>query len=353
MMTKWVAILLVVLAVLVFGLSQMQPDSESETASESARQTVSESVPEESESTASSASANTPVRTAGTYREPKFGVPGGSQESAEATPAAKSDTEVAAKTDGSRPDPFSRSTEKKPEPVKGTIKASILSTASDGPSRTVFTSDTDSIYVTATPEGLNDRVEVVASYRNVLTGEEATSEPVASSGPPRRRVFRLTPPADGWTEGPHQVILTAKETGQVLGLDRFELVDPEKAEPETKTRPAYLDLVPDLEAEKGKNVFDKTDPQILLRVGAPDLAGGNNIRTVWSAVEVDRLTSGELIAVSSQPAPGQDRDAIFTFQPPPGGYHSGSYKVDVYFNDTEVGSHAFFIQPPASTVETD
>ena len=112
-------------------------------------------------------------------------------------------------------------------------------------------------------------------------------------------------------------------------------------------KPAYLDLVPDLDAEtQAQSTFSNQDQKVYLRVSAPDLPAGTNILTVWSALEVDKLTSGELIAVSSHPAPGENQDAVFTYEAPPGGFHSGSYKVDVYFDQIPSGHQVFFIKPP-------
>jgi len=341
-MTKWVTFLLLVLAVLAFGLSRMRPvpQEPSPTASETVM--VSETPdPQQSQQAAESTGGSAPKRP---IREPKFGIPKEQPEAVEGTPGpGQTPGAVAA---ASKKDPFA--SKKNPDPVAGTVKATILSTSAGGPARSKFPIDAESIYLTATPQGLKDEVELVASYRSVMDEKAEFSDPVGSSGPARRRSFRLLPPESGWETGPYQIAIKAKTTGQVLGLERFEIVGPKEPLEENFPDPEYLDLVPDLEANEPQSTFNSKDPQILLRVSAQKLEPGTIIRSVWSAVEVDRLTNGELIAVTTEPAPGPGKDAVFTFQPPPGGFHSGSYRVDVYFDQMPAGSQAFFIQPPAT-----
>lgn len=351
-MTKWVTILLLLLAILAFGLSKMRPVPTDPAPSASPQVAdkldTPEAPPEPSE----------PVVPPSTKvgqtdpKSPNFGPPPGKLSpspglSAEpqATPANGKSPRVAAKSD-----PFSKGG-KKPAPVTGTIKASILSASAKGRAQTSFPADQSSIYLTATPEGIKDDVNFVATYRNIMDEDSEFSPPVASSGPARRRSFVFTPPEGGWESGPYQVVIKAESTGQVLGMDRFEILSPDQKIKEEMPAPEYLDLVPDLEAMEAQSSFSSRDKSVLLRVSAQELEPGTNIRTIWSAVEVDRLTAGELIAVSARPAPGPGQDAVFTFEAPPGGFLSGSYKVDVYFDQALAGSQAFFIQPPNKSDE--
>lgn len=332
-MTKWVTFLLLTLAILAYGLSQMRPVPQESTAAATATPEVVAQTPE------ASATPTEAPTTAGPIKAPNFGVPPGSQPTPQAsvTPGSTPGA-VAVKVD-----PFS--TKKPMEFVSGTIKATILSESPSGPARTKFLAGQDAVYLTATPEGLDDKVEVVATYRSVVDESAAFSDPVDSSGPPRKRTFRLSPPEKGWKPGPYQVVLKAKGTDQVLGLDRFEILGKDQTLAESMPAPEYVELVPDLEAEKPQTSFKAEDQKILLRVSGQELEPGTNMRTVWSAVEVDKLQSGELIAVSNQPAPGPGKDAVFTYEAPPGGFHSGSYKVDVYFDQELANSQAFFIEP--------
>lgn len=351
-MTKWVTFLLLLLALLAYGLSQMRPVPDPARPASSATPDVvivesptpaetTEPAPEASETPGQEetptapAASSTPPPTNG--KAPNFGPPPSSKKTPNATPKDPKDPNKPAKVD-----PFSPK-KKAPRPVSGAIKAVILSNKAGGSAKTKFPKDTTDIYLTATPDGLNNRVEVVASYRSVMDENASFSTPVPSSGPPRRRTFRIAAPESGWAEGPYQVVFKVKDSDQVLGIDRFEITD--QTAPADTPKPEYLDLVPDLVAEEPQASFTKDHKEIILRVSAQELAKGSPIRTVWSVVEVDKLTAGELVAVSMQPAPGEGKDAVFTFQAPRGGFHSGSYKVDVYFDQVPVGSQAFFVQP--------
>ena len=343
-MTKWVTILLLLLAILAYGLSQMRPVPQEASVSASATPGVAvTATPGDTQPTPDVAATGDPRVHP---KSPNFGLPPG------ATPAASPATSASPGLVAGKTDPFS--SQKPVQPISGTIKATIFSesTGLQAQARTKFTPGTPAVYLTATPEGLDDGVEVVATYRSVLDENAPFSTPVASSGPPRKRTFRLSAPADGWKPGPYQVVLKAKGSEQVLGLDRFEILKPDQEIAKTMPQAEYMDLVPDLVTETAQSSFKSTDQKILLRVSAHELPSGTNIRTVWSAVEVDLLTSGELIAVSNQPAPGAGSDAVFTYEAPPGGYHPGTYKVDIYFDQVLADSQAFFIEPPAAKSNT-
>lgn len=337
-MIKWVSFLLLVLAVLAFGLSRMRPVPPTEPVADSTpvalEQTPQAALTPEPSATGVLAAGPPPGRI---KRAPAFGLPGQATPKASPTPGA------------TKSDPFSTGPAKV-QPVTGSIKAVTFSNSSGGPSQTKFPPDTSSIYITATPESLKNEIEVVAAYRSVLDEKAEFSPPVESSGPPRKRAFRLVAPEGGWKAGPYQVVFRVKGGDQVLGIERFEILGADEVLATEFPAPEYLDLVPDLgEETTSRNSFLSTDKEILLRVSASELKSGTAIRTVWSVVEVDLLTTGELVAVASQPAPGPGQDAIFTLEAPPGGYHSGSYKVDVYFDQELAGSHAFFVQTPART----
>ena len=342
-MTKWVTFLLLLLAVLAYGLSQMRPVpsasptpavAENLTATPDAASTPPvEQASNDNPATSETASTANPGVSNG--KAPKFGPP----PSATKTPDAKPGTTG----EPTKSDPFSPKA-RPSRPVSGSIKAVVFSESSGGASRTKFTPGTSSIYVTATPEGLKDQVELVASYRSVMNESASFSEPVASSGPARRRTFRLLPPESGWTQGPYQLVIKVKGSDQVLGIDRFEIAEESTAA--NSPKPRYMDLLSDPEAKEPQASFTKKNQEIFLYVDAQEVPAGTPIRSVWSAVEVDNLTAGELVAVNTTTAPGPDKDAVFTFQAPRGGFHAGSYKVDVYFDQTHVGSQAFFVQDP-------
>jgi hypothetical protein len=335
-MTKWVTFLLLGLAILAYGLSQMRPVPP---------EVAETPMPSPTAPVETPAVEVSPDESSGPAQAPKFGPPPNGKNQGDTKPVAGTQ----------KVDPFSKDKPKKQSPqpmVQGIIKAVSLSSAPRGNSQTKFPLKTDEIYVTVTPEGLNDEVPVVASVRSVLKESTEFSAPVESSGPPRRRTFRLTPPGDGWTSGPYQVVFRVKGTDQVLGLDRFEILGAKEKLPSDLPEPEYIDLVPDLQAEEPQTTFSSQDGEILLRVSAQKLEPNTEIRTVWSAVEVDRLTTGELISVYALPAPGVGKDAVFTFESPPGGFLSGSYKVEVYFDQELAGSQTFFIQPPDVSSES-
>jgi hypothetical protein len=323
-MTKWVTLILLTLALLVFGVSRMRPQP--------ALPAPSSSPLESHQSTTKSPSPEPPS-------------------TSDAQPLKRGDRQVSSPQFASSAGKNSaRSTTSdqrtsRPRPVTGRVKAAVLSTTAGGPSRTRFPSTTEHIFVTATPEGMKDEIEITARFRSVMNDEAKFSPPVESSGPSRRRLFRLTRPKKGWVKGPYQLVFNPKGGDQMLGFVRFEVG--ESAASESIPEPEYLDLVSDISSE-AKSSFPSGLPELFLRVSAQKLPAGKSIRTVWSAVEVDRLTAGELIAVANQPAPGEGQDALFTFSAPPGGFHPGSYKVEVYFDQVKVGNQAFFLQPTGS-----
>lgn len=329
-MTKWVTLLLLVLAVLVYGMSQMRPVPEPNSADSPSPNPVSTpnpvTTPEESEPLTLKSPSIPAERTT---RAPSFvgSKPGSAGDSPKQPPSRPA-------TDNT--------------PVTGSVKAALLSETSGGPSKTVFQPNKESVYLTITPELIKDEVELVARYRSVVKEEGEFSKDFESSGPPRRRTFRLIPPESGWTSGPYQVVVSPRGSQQVVGLARFEVAKPDQKSSDIYPKPDYLDLVPDLEALEAQSSFTSADKELFLRVDAQQLDSSSVVRTVWSAVEADKLTAGELIATATEPAPGEGKDAVFSFTAPPGGFHTGSYKVDVYFDDELVGSQAFFIQPPSS-----
>jgi hypothetical protein len=250
---------------------------------------------------------------------------------------------------GTPPKPGTPVAPKSAGPVKGTVKALIFSSQSDGDALTRFPKSTGNVYMTLTPDGVPDEVELVASIRSAMKEGDPFSEPVQSSGPPRRRTFRFAPPAGGWVSGPYQVVVKPAGSDQVLTLTRFE-VDKEGAPPpKTFEAPEYLKLMKDTTAQEGSSVFYETDPQIYLQVDSLKVPANIMVRSVWSAVEVEKLTPGELVAVAETLPPGGDQDSLFTFTPVnvrgTSKFLPGSYRVDVYFDQQQVGSQAFFIQP--------
>lgn len=265
------------------------------------------------------AAAAPPLRTGAPPQSPKFGLP--------PRPGASAPNEAV------------------PSRVRGKIKAYVLSSSPDGSARTSFPKSTESVYLTLTPEEMSDRLELVAIYRNALKEDEAFSAPVSSSGPPRRRTFRLTAPENGWAAGPYLVIVKPANSSQELALARFEIEKDDAKSTPTFEPPEYVSLSRSVDEPSSSSVFSADDRQVYLRVSSEGVPSSSNVRSVWSAVEVEKLTPGELVAVSEVPAPGDEQDALFTFAPPKGGFLPGSYRVDIYFDQQQVGTQAFFIQP--------
>lgn len=323
-MNKWVVAILLVLAFAAGGLSMYKMGQQSAaTGAPPTPGTVSAA-----SATAAPSSQEQPVArpTRVTSREPHFGRPG--QPGSAATPGA-----------GSSPGPG-----KKPGVVMGQIQAHVFSTKPDGPALTRFPKATTDVYLTLTPVKMRDDVELVASFRSAMSEGAAFSPPVQSSGPPRLRTFRFTPPEGGWVPGPYQVVVKPAGSEQVLLLSRFEIDKPDAPKPPTYEAPEFLSLTLDTEAQTPQSVFHADDGQIYLIVSSGKVSG-KKVRSVWSAVEVDKLTPGELVAASETTAPGVGMDTSFNFAPPKGGFLPGSYRVDVYFDQQQVGSQAFFIQP--------
>ena len=234
----------------------------------------------------------------------------------------------------------------------GEIRAHVFSTAADGPALTRFPKKTSNIYMTLSPVGMREDVELVASIRSAMVEGEAFSEPVQSSGPPRLRTFRFSAPAGGWVSGPYQVVVKPAGSEQVLILSRFEVEKEGAPAAQVFEAPEYLNLIKDTTTQEPSSVFNQTDPQIALQVDSIKVPSSVKIRSVWSAVEVEKLTPGELFAVAETLPPGGEQDALFKFDPPKGGFLPGSYRVDVYFDQQKVGSQAFFIQPADQTAAT-
>lgn len=240
----------------------------------------------------------------------------------------------------------------KPAAVSGRLKAHLFSTSPEGDAMSVFPLNTESVYLVLTPEGIPDRVEMTAAIRSALVEDAAFGEGVADTGTPRRRVFKLDKPAKGWVPGPYQVMLKSARGKTVFGHLRFEIAKSDKVETARYKAPLYLDLTEELNSPK-RSTFTTDTARIHLRVATFEIPEGTPVRTIWSAVEVTGLTSGELVALSERPAPPPEKDCIFVYTPPYGGFLKGAYKVDVYFEDLKVGSQAFFIQPPAPPKESD
>lgn len=328
-MTKWVTVLLLVLAALVYGMSRLRPVPEPEVAVTPAVRTTfpsSVTTPEVPDPVAVKQPVPPPGRTT---RGPNF------------VGSKPSDPTAPGKGPTSSPG-------KSSAPIKGSVKAAMLSDSSEGSSKTRFTPEAEAVYLTMTPELIKDDVELVARYRSVVKSDSKFSKDFESSGPPRRRTFRLVPPEKGWESGPYQVVISPRGSQQVVGMARFDILKRDEEPPVARVLPEYLDLVPDLEAIEAQNTFSAADKELFLRVDAQALESGSTVRTVWSAVEAEQLTSGELIDISTQPAPGEGRDAVFSLAAPPKGFQAGSYKVEVYFDDTFVGSESFTIEPPSS-----
>lgn len=278
-----------------------------------------------------------------------------------ATPTAVASTPPKA-TPSTTPTPVAEATPKKPwgldpsqtrkRPVitNGRLKAHMFSDGPDGLARSGFGPSAEAVYLVITPEGIPKRVAMTASLRSALVEDAEFSKPIESTGSPRRRVFKFEKPAKGWIPGPYQVMLKAARGKSVFGHLRFEIL---KKKPSRKSKfeePDYLDLQEELDSPK-RSTFTTATPKIHLRVATHKIPQGTPVKTIWSAVEVDRLVDGELVAVSERAAPDPEKDCIFVYSPPRGGFLKGAYKVDIYFEDEKVGSQAFFVQRAVETKE--
>ncbi len=231
--------------------------------------------------------------------------------------------------------------------IQGEIRAMVFSTEPGGLSLTRFSPSAGNIYLTLSPVGMPEDQELVASFRSTASENAPFSAPVQSSGPPRLRTFRFAPPDGGWVSGAYQVVVKPAGGEQVLTVNRFDIAKADAATPAKFESPEYVHLGNSKDNNAPGSVFSAEDQRIYLRVASYKVPG-TPIRSVWSAVEVQELTPGELFAVTETVAPGEDEDALFTFDPPKGGFLPGSYRVDVYFDQQQVGSQAFFIQPSAT-----
>lgn len=264
------------------------------------------------------------------------------------TPLATTAVEPTPAVASANPKPYRRP----PRPrIKGGLKAHLFSTSLEGDSMSSFAADTKTIYLTLTPVGIPERVAMVAAHRSALVEDADFSAPVSSTGSARRRIFKFERPAKGWIPGPYQVMLKSARGKSVFGHLRFEILRPNQKPAKAYPIPEYLDLSEELKSAK-RSTFTTASPKIYLRVATYKIPEGTTVRTIWSAVEVKRLDTGELVAVSDRSAPSADKDCIFVYSPPPGGFLKGAYKVDVYFEDQKVGSQAFFVQRPVPVVES-
>lgn len=268
--------------------------------------------------------------------------------SATASPIAQSTPEASASTGGDKK-PY---IPPRPAKVSGRLKAHLFSTSPEGDAMTTFPLNTESVFLILTPEGIPNRVEMKAALRSALVEKAEFSEGVSDTGSARRRIFKLDKPAKGWTPGPYQVMLKAARGKSVYGHLRFEIAKTNNVPKTSYKAPHYLDLSEELKSPK-RSTFTTETPQIYLRVATYEIPEGTPVRTIWSAVEVNGLTAGELVAVSERAAPDPKKDCIFLYSPPYGGFLKGAYKVDVYFEDQKVGSQAFFVQPPLPPKESD
>lgn len=322
-MNKWVVLFLMALAFLAGALSFRSGGIGGGPVA-----TSTPSVPEPQRSAGPVEATSTPstsITTQRTAREPHFGLPPGRRDKETAQKEATQPRRLAG----------------------ASISALVFSTSVDGASRTRFPAESGPIFLTVTPFAVPDKVELMAAYRNSLKESEEFSAPVQSSGPPRKRSFRLSPPSGGWSSGPYQVVIKPAGSEQVLTLSRFEIDKKGAPEEPVYPTPEYIDLVSSPEDEDARSVFDQKDSQVGLLINTEGVPETVMVRTVWSAVEVEQLTPGEIVAVSEKAAPGPGKDAFFTFIPREGNFLPGSYRVDVYYDQQEMGSQAFFIQPAA------
>lgn len=324
-MNKWVVVLLVALAFAAGILSNKMGQKPALAPEPTATAVAGTPLASASPLAGSSATPARPGRRPG-GKVPNFGVPPG--------PGSK---------------PAGAATSAAAGPVKGEIRAMVFSTESGGPALTRFPKKSSNIYMTLSPVGMHEDQELVASFRS--TGNESApfSAPVQSSGPPRLRTFRFAAPEGGWASGPYQVVVKPAGSEQVLSVNRFEIDKADAPAAPVYESPDYVNLVKSNDGNAPTSVFSEDDEKIFLRVASYKVPG-TKIRSIWSAVEVKELTPGELFAVTETMAPGEDQDAFFTFEPPKGGFLPGSYRVDVYFDQQQVGSQAFFIQPAAAGV---
>lgn len=338
-MNKWVVLILMTLAFVAGGLSfykmgQLAPSTASQAGgTASPLPAVASASPTVVASASPLAADSTPEALASrTIKGPNFGRPPGTRPN---TPPDGKATPGGVTSPGAGKAPL----------VTGEIRAHIFSTEPGGPARTRFPKGTGNIYLTLSPVGISDKVELVASLRSAMDEKAPFSEPVQSSGPPRLRTFRFAPPAGGWVSGPYQVLVKPAGSEQVLTLSRFEVEPASQPTPQAMPTPQYLNLLTELSnPDQSSSVFTQNDPSIHLVVDSLNLPPGVTVRSVWSVVEVESLTPGELFA-ATETSPGRDQDALFSFAPPKGRFLPGSYRVDVYFDQQKVGSQAFFIQP--------
>jgi hypothetical protein len=339
-MNKWVVLILMALAFAAGGLSFYQMGQRTAATAPASQTPLAAASPAASASaTPVAESTATPGRVqlaSGTLKGPNFGRPPG----AGGSPSGSG---------GASPAPST-----KPALVTGEIRAHVFTTEPGGPARTEFAPTTKNIYLTLSPVGMRDSVELVASIRSVMNEGEPFSQPVQSSGPPRLRTFRFAPPANGWQSGPYQVLIKPAGSEQTLLMSRFEIQKSGTPAEQPYAKPDYLRLIEDTsQPDKTSSVFSSDDPQVHLVVDSSKVPEGVKVRTVWSVVEVDKLTPGELFAVSELSPPGPEQDPLFTFAPPKGGFLPGSYRVDVYFGQQQVGSQAFFVQPADQAAATE
>lgn len=327
-MKTWVAVLLIILAFVAGGLSsRISSNSESqEVALPASPSPVIAATPTPPALAEASPSPAT-TRPAGRPKDPKFGTPPGA---ASLQPRPKTSPRV-----------------------EGEIKAMVFSAevGDDRLAQTRFPASCEAIYLTATPHAVPDKVELTASFRSALVEEAPFSDPVPSSGPPRRRTFRLARPKEGWTPGPYQLAIRPAGSEQVLALSRFEILGEGAPLPTPLPEPSYLELKKQAQDQGSVSLFSTADRAIYLQVDSATVPSGLPIRTVWSAVEARNLERGELVAVAETLAPGPEEDALFTLAPPDlkSQFLPGSYRVDVYFDQQRVGTQAFFIQPAETT----
>jgi hypothetical protein len=339
-MSKWVVLFLMALAFVAGGLSfykMGQLATPSPTAQGSGRPAPSTTTTPD---LVPSPQAATPVALASrTIKGPNFGPP----------PGTKNQPVSGATPPTSGPQ---TATNVKPSLVTGEIRAYVFSTKPGGDARTRFPKTSGPIYLTVSPVGMRDSTELVASIRSAMDEKASFSEPVQSSGPPRLRTFRFAPPKEGWISGAYQVIVRPAQGEQVLTQARFEIDPAEQPTPIAMPTPQYLNLMTDLsDPSRSRSVFSQSDAAIHLVVDSAELPPGTSVRSVWSVVEVERLTPGELFA-ATESTPGTDQDALFTFVPSKEGFLPGSYRVDVYFDQQRVGNQAFFIQPAEEVAST-
>ncbi len=238
-------------------------------------------------------------------------------------------------------DPFSRGGRPSPQAPALPKDAFVeLLALSDDPEeqliKTRFAATTSEIHLTVKTGKVEAGKTLKTIWFPTADPDQRTVDSAVTSE--QAETFSLAQPSQGWFDGDYTV--QVEVAGEVLGETTFTIEAPEVVENPLE----YAVLTVDLSTiEAAERLTDDLE-NIHLVVGSGSLEPGTPIRAVWRARSVPEFDPDEIVNSLTVEAAGPDKDVLFSFKPPRGGYHAGSYSVTLFVDRDQVQILDFSIE---------